>query len=200
MLRDEAEREAERRNQEDPDRARYEYYAFDVSAGMADDAWDVSARLRQTAASTSDWPSPGPQTAAAGAPETEEAPLPERREQPWERPEPEPHEEPLVLGGPTIAEIDPFSGPDFSEPPPPGEVLPLEAEEDHFADDRRDKGGWFVRSIGILVLLVGIAWIGLVIFLTSVLNPNSSTSVIAFVALGLVGLVAVILGTAILRS
>src|SRR6185436_9768053 len=136
MLREEAEREAERRNQEDADRARYEYYAFDVSAGMADDAWDVSARLRQGPASTSDWPGLGPQTPAAGAPEAEEAPLPERREEPWERREEPPREEPLILGGPTIAEIDPFSGPDFAEPPPAEEPLPYDdAEDDWFEDD-----------------------------------------------------------------
>jgi hypothetical protein len=169
---------------------------------MADDAWDVSARLRQGPASTSDWPGQGPQTAAAGAAGAEEAPLPQRREEPWEErvpPAQEP-EEPLILGGPTIAEIDPFSGPDFSEPPPPAEETVPYEEEDWFEDDRRDRGGWFVRSVGILVLLAGIAWLGLIIFLTSTLKPNSTTSVIAFVGLGLVGLIAVILGTAILRS
>ncbi len=68
MLRDEAEREAERRNHEEPDRARYEFYAFDESAGMAEDAWDVAARLREGPPPTAEWPGLGPQTPAGGAP------------------------------------------------------------------------------------------------------------------------------------
>jgi hypothetical protein len=190
MRREEAEREAQRRNDEDPGRGRYEFYAFDESAGMADDAWDVSARLRQDASEASDWPEPGPQTAAAGGP---------------------PEEEPLTLGGPTLAEIDPFAGPDFAEPPPPEAPVPVPEqvpaqEEDapddpfDFEHDRRDRGGWFVKSVGVLVVVTGLAWIGLIVLLTVVLKPNSTTSVSAFVGLGVLGALAVLLGAIILRS
>ena len=46
MQREEAEAEAERRNRDDPKAARFEFYALDESAGLADDAWDVGIRLR----------------------------------------------------------------------------------------------------------------------------------------------------------
>ena len=114
MLREEAEREAERRNHEEPDRARYEFYAFDESA-----AWPrtrgTSPRACARPASTTEWPGLGPQTPAGGAP----PPAPPRRA--------EPVEEPLVLEGPNIAETDPFAGPDpFVEPLPYQEPLPHE--------------------------------------------------------------------------
>jgi hypothetical protein len=46
MRREEAEREAAARNREDPAAARVEFYAFDESAGLSDEAWAVSTRLR----------------------------------------------------------------------------------------------------------------------------------------------------------
>src|SRR6476619_444966 len=96
MLRDQAELEAERRNHEDPDRARFEFYAFDESAGMAEDAWDVARRLRY---------GPPPATAAAQAAAAASEP-------PAHDPEP-----PIQIQGPTMAEVDPFAPPDpFGEP------------------------------------------------------------------------------------
>src|SRR4051794_1094258 len=47
MRRSDADREADRRNREDPDAARYEFYAYDESAGMAEEAWEVGGRLRR---------------------------------------------------------------------------------------------------------------------------------------------------------
>jgi hypothetical protein len=46
MRQPEAEAEAARRNLEDEKRHRYVFYALDVSAGLSDDAWEVSRRLR----------------------------------------------------------------------------------------------------------------------------------------------------------
>src|SRR5436190_24285120 len=60
MRREEAEREAARRNRTEPDTDRFEYYVFDESAGLADDAWTVGARLRAGAVTA-------PATFAGGA-------------------------------------------------------------------------------------------------------------------------------------
>jgi hypothetical protein len=46
MRREEAEREAAARNREDPAAARVEFYALDESAGLSEEAWAVSTRLR----------------------------------------------------------------------------------------------------------------------------------------------------------
>jgi hypothetical protein len=176
MLRDEAEREAERRNHEDPDRARYEYYAFDESAGMAHDAWDVATRLREGPPQTSEWPGVGPQTAAGGAPEPEPAP-----------PVPE---------GPTIAEIDPFAGPEpFVEPPAEEELLPSDAPA---PDDGRP--GLFVRGVGAAVIVAGLAWLTMVVVLAVVLNPSEATSFGAFVVAAVLGILGILLGVVIRRS
>jgi len=47
MQREEAELEAARRNASDERRSRLEFYAFDPSAGLAGDAWEVTMRLRR---------------------------------------------------------------------------------------------------------------------------------------------------------
>src|SRR3954470_472477 len=60
MRREEAELEAARRNRTEPDTDRFEYYAFDESAGLANDAWTVGARLRAGAVTA-------PATFAGGA-------------------------------------------------------------------------------------------------------------------------------------
>jgi hypothetical protein len=194
MLREEADREAERRNHEDPDRGRYEFYAFDESAGMAQDAWDIARRLRDGPPPTSEWPGLGPQTPAGGAPESESQGPPEPRA-------PQPAEPPLPLEGPTIAEIDPFAGPDpfvepalYDEPLHPAEPLPY----DEAVDDGRP--GLFVRGVAVAVVVAGLAWMALVIVLATVLKPNSTTSVGAFVALAFLGILAILLGVAIRRS
>jgi hypothetical protein len=184
MLRDEAERDAERRNHEDPDRARYEFYAFDESAGMAEDAWDVAVRLREGPPPTAEWAGLGPQTPAGGAPP------------------PEPVEEPLFLEGPTIAEADPFAGPDpFVEPLPHGESLPYE-EPARAAEPGEDAGraGLFVRVLGAVVIVVGMLWMAMIVVLAIVIAPNEATSFIALLVAAAFGLLAILLGVAIRRS
>jgi hypothetical protein len=189
MLRDEAEREAERRNHEEPDRARYEFYAFDESAGMAEDAWDVAARLREGPPPTAEWPGLGPQTPAGGAP-----PPPQRRP-------PEPVEEPLVLEGPTLAATDPLAGPDpfveplsYEEPLPQEEPRPGEPEEDG------GRPGLFVRILGAVVIVVGMLWMALIVVLAVVLKPNETTTFIALLFASALGLLAILLGAVIRRS
>jgi hypothetical protein len=190
MLRDEAEREAERRNHDDPDRARYEFYAFDESAGLAQDAWDVARRLREEPPQTAEWPGVGPQTPAGGAPP------------PDPRVSPEPVEEPLVLEGPTIAETDPFAGPDpFVEPLPHEATLPYEKPPPP-GEPAEDGGrsGLFVRTLGAVVIVVGMLWMAMIVVLAVVLKPNEATTFIALLVASAIGLVAILLGAAIRRS
>ena len=190
MVRDEAEREAERRNHDEPDRARYEFYAFDESAGMAEDAWDVAARLREGPPPTTEWPGVGPQTPAGGAP----PPAPRRP--------PQPAEEPLVLEGPTIAETDPFAGPDpFVEPLPYREPLPHEAPHPH-GEPGEDGGGagLFVQILGAVVIVVGMLWMAMIVVLAVVLKPNEVTTFVALLFASAVGLLAILLGAVIRRS
>jgi len=47
---DEAQQEAARLNREDPRARRLEFYAFDESAGMSGDAWEITMRLRRQGA------------------------------------------------------------------------------------------------------------------------------------------------------
>jgi hypothetical protein len=180
VLREEAEREAERRNHEHPDRGRYEFYALDESAGLSEDAWDVGARLREGPAPTAEWPGIGPQTPAGGAPPPEAAPA----------------EEPLFLEGPTVAETDPFAGPDpFVEPLPHEGTLPHEEPVEH---DGRP--GLFVRGVGAAVILAGTLWVVMVVVLAVTLKPDEFTSFAAFVVSGVLGVLAILLGVAIRRS
>jgi hypothetical protein len=172
MLRDEAEREAARRNLEDSGRARYEFYAFDESAGLAADAWDVSRRLREGPPPTAEWPGPGPQTPAAGAP----APPPE-----------------------SVVSIPPPSAPTLAPVPEDEAVFPEPLPYEDFEEDD-GRPGVFVRGFGLLVMLVGVLWIAMVVALALVLKANNFTSYAVFGAAGVLGLLAVGLGIAIYRS
>ena len=177
MTFEEAEREAARRNLEDPDRARYEFYAFDESAGLADDAWQVSARLREGPPPTAEWPGMGPQTAAAGAPAQE---APSRR--------------PPAPSAPAARE--PYVVPEETVYPEP---LPYDDEdEDYYRDEGR--AGIVVRSFGALVMLVGFLWMAMVVAVAVILKPESLPSIGVFVAAGVLGFFAMALGLAIRRS
>ena len=219
MLREEAEREAERRNLEDPERVRYEFYAFDESAGMAQDAWDIGRRLRRGRPPSAERTALRPQTPAAGAPPPEPAPKPKEPpepepEEPEEPPEPEPEEpdepahragqspgEPIVVGGPTLAETDPFSGPDpFAEPLPYEEPGPPEWAEEEPERERRSRGTVFVQVFGAIVIVVAMLWMALIVYLAVVLKPNSTTSLGVFVGGVVLGLLAILIGVTIRRS
>jgi hypothetical protein len=170
MLLEEAEREAERRNLEDPDRARYEFYVFDESAGLAADAWQVSARLREGPPPTAEWPATGPQTPAGGAP---------AREAPRSRPPPSPEPAPVESAYPE---------------PLPYEEEPLDQGRGH------RRAGLVIRSFGAIVMLVGVLWMAMVVVLAGILKPGSLASVGLFVIAGVLGFFAVALGLAIRRS
>jgi hypothetical protein len=79
MQRADAEGEAERRNRDDPDARRYEFYAYDESAGLAPDAWEVGARLRRDSSIPSPRPPPPPPPSegVAAVPELYAEPPPE---------------------------------------------------------------------------------------------------------------------------
>ncbi|HVE67362.1 MAG TPA: hypothetical protein VNB64_02150 [Solirubrobacteraceae bacterium] len=171
---EEAQAEADRRNREDPDRERFEFYPFDESAGMAADAWDVAARLRQ-----------GPTTArpatAAGARRAEAMP----EASPPDPPAPEAgfHAEPVY------EEPEPvYDDAVYAEPA---------AEPDEAYDDRP---GFFVRLVGAIVILVGLAWLALVVTLALVLEPDDATSFAIYLGAAALGVLAMALGVVIRRS
>jgi hypothetical protein len=206
MQREEAEVEAERRNREDPERERFEFYAFDQSAGLSADAWDVAARLRQGPTA--------PATAAAAAALEEAAPAPVFHDEPATMAE-EPaavveqppvfHEEPHV-----VAEPEPF----HDEPPlPEGELRPWEerpsgrvaawraSRRDRRERDKEEgKAGPFVRAVGAAVMMSGLLWMGMVVALAVFLQPDDALSFGVYLGAGVVGLVAIALGVAIRRS
>ena len=173
MLREEAEREAHRRNHEDPGRERFEFYAFDESAGMANHAWDVAARLRQGPRADR------PATAAAAAAAGTGAPAS------W-HPDAallaEPAHEPVAAG----AGLDHDAGISYG-PPEPAAVA-------------AGRAGILVRILGAVVVVVGIAWIAMVVVLAVILAPGDAVTVAIYVAAAALGLFAMALGVAIRRS
>jgi hypothetical protein len=180
MLRDEAEREADRRNREDPDRERFEFYPFDESAGLAPDAWDVAARLRQGPRADR------PATAAASA---------RLAEHPVAYEEPPAQLEETAAYAPVFEEEaalhDVYDEAVLYEE----EVVPEEP-----AAPEEDRPGLFVRLVGAVVVLSGVVWIGMVVALAVFLGPEDVTSFAVYIAAGVVGVLAMALGVAIRRS
>lgn len=200
MRHDEAQAEADRRNREDPDRERFEFYPFDESAGMADDAWDVAARLRQ-----------GPSTArpatAAGARRREAAPaVPVHEEPETAHEEAKPvYAEPVyaepVYAEPVHSELvyeEPVHAEPLYEEPVYADPEPVYDDEDEDWED--DRPGFFVRLVGAVVVVVGLAWLALVVTLALVLKPDDATSFAIYLGAAALGLLAMALGVAIRRS
>jgi hypothetical protein len=191
MLHEEAQAEADRRNLEDPDRERFEFYPFDESAGMAADAWDVAARLRQGPTTQR------PATAAALAQPRVAADEPP--------PDPEPSGrarfviEPVFLESPE--EAGDLAG-SYPEPAPvhadPAEELEPYQPLEHDALD--DRPGFFVRLVGLIVILVGLAWLGIVVALALILSPDDATSFAIYLGAASLGVLAMALGVVIRRS
>jgi hypothetical protein len=173
MLREEAEREASRRNREDPDRERFEFYPFDESAGMAPDAWDVAARLRQAPRVET------PATPAAAA----------RRRAP-------------AHPGTEVAYAEPPPAQQVEAWPEAAHEEQEWADEEAWEDEEEDPNapGLIVRSLAAIVMVVGVLWMAMVVALAFVLKPNSVSTLGVYVGAAVLGLVAVGLGVAIRRS
>jgi hypothetical protein len=194
MHRDQAEAEAERRNREDPKATRFEFYALDESAGLADDAWDVGMRLRPGASSA-------PAT-YAGA----------RR-----RPDPPPPYEGAVAVPELYSEppIESWLADEALPSAPAGRPRSIalqpsllgrwlrrrrEARETAEPGDEPRRGGLFIRGLGAAVVVVGMLWMGMVVALAVLLRPDDVTGVALYLGAAVLGLLAILLGVAIRRS
>jgi hypothetical protein len=173
MRRDEAELEASRRNRDDPEATRFEFYAFDQSAGLADDAWDVATRLRPGGAAAPGTYAGARRARASAAAADEafaEAPARARRRAP----------DLSAIGRWLEGRRAARSG------------------EDAEADPER--AGMFVRGVGAAVIVMGMVWMGVLIALAAILKPNDAKSVGFYLGAAVLGLLAILLGVAIRRS
>jgi hypothetical protein len=122
MRREEAEREAAWHNAHDERRKSLEFYAFDASVGLAEDAWDVTMRLRPAPRAPAPVASPAPVAPPehVAAPEPVAAPpLPQGRPDPWPPPAIAPEATPDLAGG---AETVPPAPPAGAAPEAPAPV------------------------------------------------------------------------------
>ena len=163
MREHEAQEAAARRNREDPRRDRFVFYAFDESAGMAFDAWDVAMRLRREDEAPRERERPRRRSALAPAtPAASAAAVVES--EPLVAPEPEPAWD--VLQSTQV--YDGARDEMVLEPIPPVPVpVPVSAAAGTEAEavpvrGRRRFG--LVRLWGIFVVLVGLAFIAAVLF------------------------------------
>jgi hypothetical protein len=209
MLREQAEREAERRNREDPERARFEFYAFDQSAGLAEDAWDVNVRLRtaartpapepayvaEPAARAEDPPAvaweeeapPAPRRAPRRALKLPSLPRPRRRERPDAEDE---------VGIPTrVRERPARRGRGARRSGSAG----LREQPDPGGEDA-GRAGLLVRGVGAAVMLMGMLWMAMVVALAVILKPDDLTSFAVYLGGAVLGLLAILLGVVIRRS
>jgi hypothetical protein len=176
MLREEAEHEAARRNLEEPERERFEFYAFDESAGLADDAWEVGARLRDARAPIA--PAPPPEEPAVPEPESDAVFAPPAPV------EPKPPRRPRV--------------PPLRRPRRRARAAAGEPPVDESA--RVDRGGRFMRGLGAVVIVVGMLWMAMVVALAAILSPDDAQELALYIGFGVLGLLAILVGVAIRRS
>jgi hypothetical protein len=193
MRREEAELEAARRNRSEPDTDRFEYYVFDESAGLADDAWTVGARLRAGAVTA-------PATFAGGARravEVEELPAEWGDGEVPAAPAPHrPRAAPARRRRP--AQPSPWRT-IASQPSLIGRWL--KRRRAHAAvPPEDDRPGLFVRTVGAAVVLMGMLWMFAVVVLAVLLQPNSASGVVVYLGAAVLGLLAILLGVAIRRS
>jgi len=190
MRREEAELEAARRNRAEPDADRFEYYAFDESAGLSADAWAVGARLRAGVVAA-------PATYAGGARRTvevEEA----RPEAPGE----------WMADGPPLAPPAPRRHPPRPRRRPPWRTIASQpsligrwrARRRAAGEEESDQPGVFVRGVGAAVIVMGMVWMVMVIVLAVLLQPNGVSGVVLYLGAAVLGLLAILLGVAIRRS
>ena len=194
MQREEAETEAERRNRDDPKAARFEFYALDESAGLADDAWDVGIRLRPggssapaTYAAARRRPDPPPPyESAVAVPELYSEPPVES----WLADEAVP---PARAGRPRSVALQPSLL---------GRWLRRrrDARESAEPGDEPVRGGLLIRGLGAAVVVIGMLWMGVVVALAVLLRPDDVTGVALYLGAAVLGLLAILLGVAIRRS
>jgi hypothetical protein len=180
MRREEAEREAARRNEQDERHGRLEFYAFDPSAGLADDVWEVSMRLRSEPGWDTEAPAgPDPAIAAPLEP-VGAAPLPARPPRSTRRP-----------ARLRALRRRPGRRPRAEEVGPEADELPVEP---------RSILGRAVRVVGGAVIGVALLWVGTTTALVLLVGATSATGLALYGVAILVGLVAIGLGVAIRRS
>lgn len=219
MLRSEAQEEAERLNTTDERAQRLEFYPMDASAGLSDDAWEVATRLRE-----GDPPPRRP--ARVGAPAAtvaaESAPGPANAPEPLPagesglvdyEPELVDYEaEPVYYAAEPSAAAEPGYEPQFVDQevwtgergrsrrarPAREPKAPRAPRERRERDPHRP--GIFTRLIGIVVLLMGLLWIGMTVAVIMVLGVKSAAALGVYAIAFVLGLLALFLGRAILRS
>jgi hypothetical protein len=178
MRREEAEREAQRRNLEDERRERYVYYAFDESAGLGDDAWQVAARLRRANEAPAAAPEELVAAAQPGAP----------------GPEPAPAAGPAVAAAPAA----------YAPPAQPTEAYDVLADEPEAGEERaqpvRAGAGRMLRAWAAFVTLVGAALIVLALLLAFVFSPDIPAPALVYVVALALGAFTFWLGRAIARA
>jgi hypothetical protein len=204
MRREEAEIEATRRNRTEPDTDRFEYYAFDESAGLADDAWTVGARLRAGAVTA-------PATFAGGARrEVELEEMPAEPPPEWfeeEAPPPPSRRKGATASRgrrPGRARVDRRE----ARPSPWRTIASQPSLIGRWRQRRRgaaepvddERPGLLVRGVGAAVVVVGMLWMFTVVVLAALLKPNGVSGVALYLGAAVLGLLAILLGVAIRRS
>ncbi|MDX6666881.1 MAG: hypothetical protein QOK04_261 [Solirubrobacteraceae bacterium] len=182
MRQQEAEEEAERRNATDERRERLVFYAFDESAGLAEDAWEVSTRLRRPEEFVWELPAPADPKVTAVPPDDPvpvAAPAPAAEVEVERGFEPEPG----------------FPQAEQTEPPEPADA-PAPARAARPRARRKDR---LLRAWGYFVMLVGTLFIAGT--LTVWLGFRSYLQIGAGVIVGLVaaGVFAIWVGAQIAR-
>lgn len=225
MRREEAEQEAAWRNANDERRTRLEFYAFDASAGLSDDAWEITMRLRR------DRPAPQPPTSAAPDATASPAPSPVVDE-PYRRPARRPPEP--RRAAPRRREREPRRRPPTPEPaeaetrrhPSDTELRrerrraaerprPRRAERTERAERRRTERAErraharaeprepilvrLSRLVGGTVIAVALMWVALITALAVLVRLNSPTGLGIYAAAVVVGLIAIWFGFAVRR-
>ena len=192
MRREEAEREAAWCNEHDERRRRLEFYAFDPSAGLAADAWEVSMRLRGEPG----WDAEAPAHLDAAIADAQELVEPAGAYFP-----PEPVEAAPLPARPRRSERRRALGRELRRRPRRRRrAEEVGTEVDEVAVEPRSPLGRMVRVVGAAVIGVALLWVGTTTALVLLVGATSPTGLALYGLAVLVGLVAIGLGVVIRRS